>query len=355
MLSASPQDVRISVRNLWKVFGSNANSLLNQPWTKQASQKDIQERTGHVVAVKDVSFDVREGEVFVVMGLSGSGKSTLIRCLIRLVEPTQGAIEIDGEDICRYDRQQLIKLRREKMGMVFQHYGLMPHKNVLDNAAYALEIKGHSKTNRHRKAREVLERVGLGGWEESYPDELSGGMQQRVGIARALALDPMLLLMDEPFSGLDPLIRREMQSELVNLQSQIQKTIVFITHDLNEALRLGDYIAIMRDGEIIQMGTAEEIVSAPADSYVTEFVQGISKTQVMGAASIMEEPSARDTSQFSSYPQTTPTTSIDNLVPLAAQSELPIAVIGDDGQLLGVVPRTTLLTSIADSQKTQDA
>ncbi len=393
----SHDDVRISVRNLWKIFGPQAASILEQEWTYGASRKEVQERTGHVIAVKDVSFDVRVGEVFVVMGLSGSGKSTLIRCLIRLMEPTRGVIEIDGEDVVKYDNRQLIQLRRKKTGMIFQHYGLLPHKKVLDNVAYGLEVQGVAKAERYEKAMEVLDKVGLSGWEDSYPDELSGGMQQRVGIARALALDPEILLMDEPFSGLDPLIRREMQDELINLQAQVQKTIVFITHDLNEALKLGDYIAIMRDGEIIQKGTAEEIVTVPADEYVSEFVRDISKAKVLGARSIMQEPEGlvyewqgprvamhvmqtNDVDQAfvlghnrelrghltlddaakalrrgdttlrdvvdAECPRVSPDTLVEDLVPLAAEHDRPIAVVDERGRLLGEIHRAAVLTSI---------
>ena len=235
----SPQTLshpRISVRHLWKVFGQQESTILQDQWAREASKTELQEKTGNVLAIRDVSFDVHDGEIFVVMGLSGSGKSTLIRCLIRLVEPTMGEIRVDDEDIVRYDNKQLIELRRKKLGMIFQHYGLLPHRRVLDNVAYGLEVQGINKSARYEKASESLDTVGLTGWEDSYPDELSGGMQQRVGIARALALDPEILLMDEPFSGLDPLIRREMQDELLRIQDKVKKTIVFITHDLNEAM-----------------------------------------------------------------------------------------------------------------------
>ncbi len=398
------RDVRISVRNLWKIFGPQSHSILEQEWVTSASRKEIQERTGHVIAVRDVSFEVRVGEVFVVMGLSGSGKSTLIRCLIRLMEPTRGVIEIDNENIVEYDDRQLIQLRRGKVGMIFQHYGLLPHKNVLDNVAFGLEVQGIAKADRNEKAMEVLETVGLVGWEESYPDELSGGMQQRVGIARALALDPEILLMDEPFSGLDPLIRREMQDELLNLQAQVQKTIVFITHDLNEALKLGDYIAIMRDGEIIQMGSAEEIVTVPADAYVSEFVRDISKAKVLGAANIMQQPEVivyewqgpraamhvmqtNDVdeafvlgrnrqligfltldeaanalrrgdstlkSAVSQPPKVASDTLVEELVPLAAAYDYPIAVVDESGRLIGEVHRAAILTTIAASRDATD-
>ena len=398
MATRETGDIRLSVQNLWKIFGPQANTILEQEWVQEASRKELQERTGHVIAVKDVSFDVHDGEVFVVMGLSGSGKSTLVRCLIRLVEPTRGVIEIDGEDIVKYDDQQLIQLRRHKTGMIFQHYGLLPHKNVLDNVSFGLEVQGVEKATRYEKAKEVLDTVGLTGWEDSYPDELSGGMQQRVGIARALVLDPEILLMDEPFSGLDPLIRREMQDELINLQARVQKTIVFITHDLNEALKLGDYIAIMRDGEIIQMGTAEEIVTVPADAYVSEFVRDVSPAKVMGAGSIMQDPDSvayewqgprvamhvmktndvdhafvvgqnrvlrgyltlddaaeamqrgvatlKDAGN-SECPQVAPDTLVEDLVPLAAEHDCPIAVVDEQGRLLGEIHRAAVLTSLA--------
>ena len=292
MVSGEHHDIRISVRNLWKVFGQNPDAVLNQEWVKLASKSEIQERTTHVVAIKDLKFDVRVGEVFVIMGLSGSGKSTLVRCLMRLIEPTRGSIEIDGENVLNYSEQQLIRLRREKMGMIFQHYGLLPHKRVRDNVAYGLEVQGVPKAARSVKAVEALEKVGLAGWEEAYPDELSGGMQQRVGFARALALDPEILLMDEPFSSLDPLLRREMQEELIKLQARVQKTIVLVTHSLSEAFKLGERIAIMRDGEIVQIGTAEEIVTHPADDYVREFVQDVSRSRVVTANEIMREPDA---------------------------------------------------------------
>ena len=400
MTTLSSPDTRISVRGLWKVFGPRTASLLKEEEFRRASKKELQERTGHVMAVKDISFDVSVGEVFVVMGLSGSGKSTLIRCLIRLVEPTEGAIVIDGEDIVTYNNQQLIQLRRKKMGMIFQHYGLLPHRTVLENVSYGLEVQGVKKADRTAKAAEQLERVGLEAWGASYPDELSGGMQQRVGIARALVLDPEILLMDEPFSGLDPLIRREMQDELISLQQQLKKTIVFITHDLNEALKLGDRIAIMRDGEIIQLGTPEEIVTHPADDYVGEFVRDVSKAKVLGAESIMQQAesvvyewqgpqeavhvmesndsdhafvlghnrelvgdlSLQEATEAlergattmqdavdTDCPRVAPTTLVEELVPLSAQYEGPIAVVDEQGCLQGEVHRTAVLSIMAMS------
>lgn len=277
------QPVRLAVQNLWKIFGPDEATLLAQAWAHDATRAQVQQRTGNVIAVRDVSFEVRAGQVFVVMGLSGSGKSTLIRCLIRLIEATRGRIELDGENILDYDEAQTIEMRRHKIGMVFQHYGLFPHRTVLENAAFGLEVQGIPKAERREKARNALVRVGLTDWDHAFPRELSGGMQQRVGIARALALDPEILLMDEPFSGLDPLIRRQMQDELLVLQQQLQKTIIFITHDLLEALKLGDQIMILRDGEVVQIGAPEEIIAAPADEYVREFVQDVRRLREMSS------------------------------------------------------------------------
>ena len=347
-------DARISVKGLWKVFGKYPERVMGDQGLRK-SKADIQGETGQIIALRDVSFDVAVGETFVVMGLSGSGKSTLVRCLIRLIEPTAGEVVIEGEDILGYDEAQLRELRRNKTAMVFQHFGLLPHRNVLDNASWGLEIKGMGTAERHTRSNEVLELVGLKGWENAFPHELSGGMQQRVGLARALAVDPDILLMDEPFSGLDPLIRRNMQDELIRLQEGLHKTLVFITHDLEEALKLGDRIALMRDGDIIQIGTPEQIVSLPADDYVGDFVRGVSKTRVLGAASIMQDKNGvdLDASKLESYPSVSPTTPIDDLVPLAAETDAPIAVVNDEGEVLGVVTRAALLNSIAESQKAQ--
>ena len=264
----------IQVERLWKIFGDDVDRVFD-PAHIDKSRDEIQDELGAVVALREVSFEVEAGHVFVVMGLSGSGKSTLARCLIRLVEPTRGAIHFDGEDIRDYASKELTEFRRNKIAMVFQHYGLLPHRNVLDNVAYGLEIQGEDEQTRYRAAAEAIETVGLDGWEDYYPSEMSGGMQQRVGIARALAVDPEVLIMDEPFSGLDPLIRRHMQDELISIETQLHKTIVFITHDLNEAIKLGDRIAIMRDGVIVQQGTPEEIVTQPADDYVADFVRDV--------------------------------------------------------------------------------
>ena len=279
----------ISVNSLWKVFGKNPNRALVEPY-RSRSRVEIQQELNLVVALRDVSFDVSRGETFVVMGLSGSGKSTLVRCLISLIQTTAGEIIIDGDDVTRFDAKELQEFRRSKMAMVFQNFGLLPHKNVLDNAAYGLEVKGMGKRERYAIAQEILEKVGLAGWEHANQRELSGGMQQRVGLARALAMNPTILLMDEPFSGLDPLIRRQMREELCTLQEEIQKTIIFITHDLDEAIFMGDRIAIMRDGEIIQLGTPKEIITEPVDDFVREFTQGISKTKVMDISQIVSEP-----------------------------------------------------------------
>ena len=280
----------ISVRSLWKVFGKNPDQLFKSS-LQDMDKATVQQELELVIALRNVSFDVTPGETFVVMGLSGSGKSTLVRCLINLIEPTSGSIIVDGRDITQFDQKELREFRRSKIAMVFQNFGLLPHKNVLENAAYGLEVKGMDKPQRHALAREVLAKVGLGGWERSNQRELSGGMQQRVGLARALAMDPSILLMDEPFSGLDPLIRRQMRAELSTLQQEIQKTIIFITHDLDEAITVGDRIAIMRDGEIIQSGTPEEIITNPANSFVEEFTEGIPKTKIINISNIVSEAS----------------------------------------------------------------
>ncbi len=393
------QGHEIEVKGLWKIFGNKPERVL-EPEHVTKSRAELQEELGVVVALRNISFAVDAGQIFVVMGLSGSGKSTLVRCLIRLIKASRGQIYFDGEDILTYSPEQLLQFRRSKVAMVFQHHALLPHRRVLDNVAYGLEIRGMEKEDRYNTASETIETVGLKGWEDYYPREMSGGMQQRVGLARALAVNPDVLLMDEPFSGLDPLIRREMQDQLVSLQSKLHKTIVFITHDLNEALKVGDRIAIMRDGEIIQEGSPEEIVTLPSDDYVAEFVRDVARAKVIRAKAIMREPDvvayerqgprtalhammnhgidavfliARDFTlrgiltreqarELASQRTATldgaqvveaVTADLDDLietiVPKAAETEHPIAVVGSNGSLLGEIPRGGVLMGISDS------
>jgi glycine betaine/proline transport system ATP-binding protein len=282
--SASPE---IVCRNVWKVFGPHPTQVI-QSLRAEQSRGQVLEATGHVLAVRDVSFEVRKGQTFVVMGLSGSGKSTLVRCLTRLTDPTQGSIQIGGQEVTKLDERQLLELRRHRVSMVFQNFGLFPHRRVLDNVAYGLEVRGLPKAERTARAAQMIELVGLGGWERHYPKQLSGGMQQRVGLARALAVDPDILLFDEPFSALDPLIRREMQDELLRLQHVMHKTIVFITHDFAEALRIGDRIAIMRDGRFVQLGTPQDLVLNPQNEYVSAFTRDAPRAKVLTVASIMQ-------------------------------------------------------------------
>lgn len=278
---------KLEVKNLYKIFGATPNRVMER-LKKGQSKKEILKETDHGIGVNNASFAVEEGEIFVVMGLSGSGKSTLIRCLNRLIEPTSGEVYIDSQNIIQCDKAQLREVRRKKIGMVFQNFALLPHRSIEENVAFGLEIQNVKLEDRNKKAIEALELVGLKGYERSMPSELSGGMQQRVGLARALATNPDILLMDEAFSALDPLIRKEMQDELLSIQSKMQKTIIFITHDLDEALKIGDRIAIMKDGEIVQIGTPEEILKNPANDYVKEFVQGVNRVKVVTAGSIMK-------------------------------------------------------------------
>ncbi len=390
---------RLVCRNMWKVFGDKAESVIKD-LDPSLSRDQVLEQTGCVLAVKDVSFNVRIGETFVIMGLSGSGKSTLVRCLSRLIEPTRGEVWIDGEDILGMSRHQLREIRRHKIGMVFQHFGNFPHKRVFDNVVYGLQVQGMDKTVRRERVAEVIELVGLTGWEERYPHELSGGMQQRVGLARALAVDPEILLFDEPFSALDPLIRREMQDQLINLQGLVQKTMVFITHDFLEALKLGDRVAIMKDGEFVQIGTPEEVVSAPADDYVRDFTRDVPRSKVLTARSVMSpalvsvtaDQNLRDvvnlmTSQDcncavvvdnqdrfrgtlqledcqdaavtdhgsvaavmrDSCPTAAPHTRLEHLIPLAIANDSPIAVI-DDAHCLGVISREAAMAAMLSEE-----
>ncbi len=287
MATSDPAPIKLEVKNLYKVFGNDPQQALTL--VDQGLDKDqIFTRTGQTVGVKDASLSIREGEIFVIMGLSGSGKSTLVRLLNRLIEPTRGQVLIDGEDIAVINQQQLRDVRRKKISMVFQSFALMPHMNVLDNAAFGLELSGVALKERRRKAQAALEQVGLAAHDRSYPDELSGGMQQRVGLARALANDPDIMLMDEAFSALDPLIRTEMQDELVKLQADHRRTIVFISHDLDEAMRIGDRIAIMQNGEVVQVGTPNDILQNPANDYVKSFFKGVDVSNVYAAQNVAE-------------------------------------------------------------------
>ena len=395
-------EVCVEVNGLWKIFGRDAEKLLKSD-QRFADRETIHEETGCVVAVRNVSFKVHRGEFFVIMGLSGSGKSTLIRCILRLVEPTAGKTIINGEDICAYDDEQLINLRRHTTGMVFQHFGLFPHRSVTDNVAYGLKVRGVGKEERYARAREVIEKVGLKGWEDYLPNALSGGMQQRVGLARALATDPEILLMDEPFSALDPLIRRQMQDEFIELQAEVQKTVLFVTHDIHEALKLGDRIAIMKDGDIVQIGSPEEVVVTPRDGYVSEFVKDASPAKVLTACNIMDQPSVlfyewqgpkaalkilEDADLDSAFlvtrahkllglvtlprlaeiikkkgaslkeaiepcPATcTPETLVEELFPMAATNDC-IAVVDDNGKLIGDVHTSAILLSMTQEMDTE--
>ncbi len=280
---------KIIVEDLFKIFGDHPEKALKL-YREGFSKDDIMEKTHQTIGVADVSFTVNEGEILVVMGLSGSGKSTLVRCINRLIEPSYGTITLDGIDVTSLSSEDLRKLRQERFGMVFQHFALFPRRTVIKNVEYGLEIQKVSSSIRREKAMQALEQVGLKGWEDSYPGQLSGGMQQRVGLARALALDPDIMLMDEAFSALDPLIRRDMQDELLDLQERVHKTIIFISHDLDEALKLGDRIILMKDGKIVQEGTAEDILTNPADRYVEKFVEDVDLSKVITAESVMKNP-----------------------------------------------------------------
>lgn len=331
----------IAATGVWKIFGANANQVL-ETHDRSKSRDEIQEETGHVVAVKDVNFEVQRGECFVVMGLSGSGKSTLLRTLTRLIEPTGGTITIDGNDVRDLNKRDLLELRRSKVAMVFQHFGLFPHRTVIDNVAYGLEVRGMGKVKRTEKAEEILELVGLSGWGERFPRELSGGMQQRVGLARAMAMDPEILFFDEPFSALDPLIRREMQDELLGLQDKLQKTMVFITHDFLEAIKMGDHIAIMKDGEIVQVGTPEEIVANPVDDYVRDFTEDVPRYKVLSVGKVMREPSAG----LDASNSVKASAKIDSIIARAAEVDTPFAVVDEAGTIVGEIDRSTIMKAM---------
>lgn len=387
--------VKIRVENLTKVFGRHPNTVLER-LKNGKSKENILKETGHTIGLNNVSFEVNSGETFVIMGLSGSGKSTLIRCLNMLNEPTEGKILVDGSNIVEYKKRELLEFRQKKISMVFQHFGLFTHRTVLENVSYGLEVRGVSRSVREEIARKNLEAVGLKGWENKYPQDLSGGMRQRVGLARALANDPDILLMDEPFSALDPLIRRDMQLELMEIQAKLKKTIVFITHDVNEAFKIGDRVAVMKDGVIEQIGTPEEILAKPANDYISEFVQDVDKTKILQAKNVMNKPNALvslkdglkvaikemqingissvfvvdgarrlqglvtidDTIEavktgktlqdilIKDYETTGPETYIQDLIPIATNKKYPIAVIDEDNKFLGIIMRVSVLSAL---------
>ncbi len=338
----------ISVRNLWKVFGPQADKIVGTPYA-DLPRDELLADTGCTAAVRDVSFDVAEGEVFVVMGLSGSGKSTLVRCLTRLVDATAGEVIIEGEDILKANDKQLRHLRRTEFSMVFQHFGLLPHRKVIDNVAYPLEIQGVKKEDRYSRAEEVIQLVGLAGYANSYPEQLSGGMQQRVGLARALVVDPDVMFLDEPFSALDPLIRRDMQDEVIRLHRELGKTMVFITHDLSEAMKLGDRIAIMRDGAVVQMGTAMDLVLHPADAYVEDFLRDIPKSHVLTLETIARPLRAGEAGDGPAVPG-------DMIIKEATHqiiaSVAPVRVMRD-GAVAGYVGSDDVLTLIAGDRDSE--
>jgi glycine betaine/proline transport system ATP-binding protein len=329
--------VKLSCRHVWKLFGPAADTFL--AGRSNAPDAEALAAAGLVGAVRNVSLDVAEGEIFIVMGLSGSGKSTLLRCLSRLIEPTAGEVVFEGRDLLKAGEREMIGIRRHKMGMVFQNFALLPHLSVLDNVAFPLAIQGVSKSKRIARAREVIELVGLKGRELAYPRELSGGQQQRVGIARSLAVGPELWFLDEPFSALDPLIRREMQAELQRLQAVLKKTIIFITHDFDEAIRLADRIAIMKDGAVIQVGTPEELILHPATDYVAEFTRDVQRSKVMSVKSLMQPLNSAHTL----IGTVRDTDKIGAVAGRIIETGKPLAVLDAEGRLLGEIAPQPIL------------
>lgn len=397
--------IKVEVENLYKIFGPTPQKILSRIKKGSVSKKDVLNETDHAIGVNNASFQVEEGEIFVVMGLSGSGKSTLIRCLNRLIEPTSGKIYIDDENILEYDTAKLREVRRKKISMVFQNFALLPHRTIEENVSFGLEIQGVNPEERNMKAVEALGLVGLKGYEKSMPSELSGGMQQRVGLARALATDPDILLMDEAFSALDPLIKKEMQDELLSLQVKMRKTIIFITHDLDEALKIGDRIAIMKDGVIVQIGSPEEILRSPADDYVKEFVQGVNRAKVVTAGSIMKDTDTivfskdgarvavrkmkasslssvfvidkerrlkgiitiedatrlikenkEDLSEIisSDIQVVSPDTLIEDIIPIFMNTKYPVVVVDDEHKILGIIFKVSVLAGIMGEEEDHD-
>lgn len=333
----------VELRNVWKIFGPTPEYVLKSIQATD-TRREVRQKTGHVIAVRDVSLNVAKGEIFVVMGLSGSGKSTLVRCLSRLIEPTAGQVLIDETDVTQMSESELRHLRRHTVSMVFQRFGLFPHKRVVDNVAYGLEVRGMDVDERRKVANQVLELVGLENWGTRYPHELSGGMQQRVGLARALAVDPEIMLCDEPFSALDPLIRRDMQNELLKLQQSLQKTIIFITHDFLEAIKLGDRIAIMKDGAIVQVGTSQEIVANPGNDYVREFTQDVPRAKVLTAEAIMLPGEGIQVNNDFTIPHET---TLEELIPMLVGLNEPRPVVDAQGKIIGSVDQKTLLIALS--------
>ena len=349
-------EAAIQIQNVWKIFGNTSNDALDAIQNRKISKQEALEKYNSVIGVSDVSFDVNKGEIFCVMGLSGSGKSTLVRHINRLLEPTSGKIFINNQDVMQFDKENLQELRNKKIGMVFQNFALMPHRSVLDNIAMPLEIRGVSKNDRLDAANNILNIVELQGWGNKYAHELSGGMQQRVGLARALAADPEFLLMDEPFSALDPLIRRQLQSEFIKLSKQMKKTTVFITHDLDEAVRVGHRIAIMRDGEVVQIGTPEEIVVNPSDEYVADFVKGISRLKVVQAKTIMqslEQYKKNFGENLSNNEKVNENDILSKLIETSVSKDKPIVVVNDHNTEVGIITQSDLLKAVVEGNENE--
>ncbi|HAD28423.1 MAG TPA: glycine/betaine ABC transporter [Rhodobacteraceae bacterium] len=348
-MTISSEDAVIDCRGLWKIFGKRADEAMKAVQEQGLGKIEVRDQYDCVVGVQDASFTVARGEIFCIMGLSGSGKSTLIRHVNRLIDPTSGQLFIEGQDVNALSARELREVRAEKIGMVFQNMALMPHKTVMDNVAFSLEVRGRDVQQRRDIAQHAIDAVDLNGWDQKYPDELSGGMQQRVGLARAIAADPSILLMDEPFSALDPLIRRQLQDKFMTLSAEMKKTTLFITHDLDEAIRIGDRIAIMKDGALVQVGTPEDIVTNPVDDYVADFVAGISKLELISAGKIMEPvPKFEKRSgkvDIAAWPEARPDHSLDDLVNLSIATQHPI-IVKSDGKPVGIVTKNALLRGI---------
>jgi glycine betaine/proline transport system ATP-binding protein len=348
---SNSDEVLVDCQNVWKVFGARAPAAVKAIAERNLSKKQVLQEFNCVVGVCDASLQIRRGEIFCIMGLSGSGKSTLVRLLNRLIEPSLGRITIKGKEISKLNAADLRDMRARHIGMVFQSVALLPNRTVLENAAFGLEVRGVPKETRNQTAKTALDKVGLSDWVSRYPSELSGGMQQRVGLARALAADPEIILMDEPFSALDPLIRRQLQEEFRQLTKSLGKSSVFITHDLEEAIRIGDRIAIMKDGVIVQVGTAEEIVTKPADGYVADFVAGISRIHLVKAHSVMqpvaEYRDARPQDDIEALLKTSPEADIADLIDLTMKSDRDAVAVVDNGAIVGIVTTRGLLRGVA--------